>query len=105
MYLLANQWLKTTGTSQSGLASTFITKLDIPDSGKAGRNQDKNKSKEKNAEATSKPKQDLSKVKCFNCGKLGHIAPNCPEKGKETVKDEGGEEVKAKAFASWEDDW
>ncbi len=43
MYLLAiNQWLKTTGVSQSGLASTFVTKLDMPDSGKTGKNQDKN---------------------------------------------------------------
>ncbi len=106
MYLLVNQWLKTTGASQSGLASTFVTKLDMPDGGKARKNQDKNKkSKEKDAEATSKPKRDLSKIKCFNCGKLGHIAPNCPEKEEKTNNDEGGEQEKAKAFASWEDDW
>jgi hypothetical protein len=35
MYLLANQWLKTTGSTQSVLASTFVTKLDMPDLVKA----------------------------------------------------------------------
>ncbi len=30
MYLLAMQWLKTTGVQQSGLDSTFVTKLDMP---------------------------------------------------------------------------
>jgi hypothetical protein len=29
MYVLANQWLKTTGPSPSELASTFATKLDM----------------------------------------------------------------------------
>jgi hypothetical protein len=87
MYLLANQWLKTTGVSQLGLASTFVTKLDMLDqSGKAGKNQDKNKTKEKNAEAPPKPKRDLSKVKCFNCRKLGHIAPTCHEKEKKWTR-------------------
>lgn len=31
MYLPANQWLKTTGSMQSGLASTFIMKLNTSD--------------------------------------------------------------------------
>jgi hypothetical protein len=61
MYLLANQWLKTTGTPQSGLASTFITNLDMPNQPvKPGK-----KGKEANPESTAKPKRDLSKVKCL----------------------------------------
>ena len=27
-----------------------------------------------------KKKRDLSKVWCFNCGKLGHLASTCPKK-------------------------
>jgi hypothetical protein len=109
MYLLANQWLKTTGVTQSGLASTFATKLDMPNpNGKTGKKQGKNKD-EKDADTKAKPKQDMSKVKCFNCGKLGHIAPNCPDKeveAEQSVKDNNGiEKIKAKAFVSWEDGW
>jgi hypothetical protein len=48
MYLLANQCLKTTGVSQSGFASTFVTKLNLPSQGdKAGKRQEKNKNNSK----------------------------------------------------------
>jgi hypothetical protein len=87
MYLQANQWLKTTGTTQSGLASTFVMKLDMPEvnkhQGKGCRQPACNggdaESKIPNETTKSKPKHDLSKVKCINCGQRGHITPNCPE--------------------------
>jgi hypothetical protein len=47
----------------------------------------------------------MSKVKCFNCGKLGHITPTCPEKEKEQGANAHDSEIKAKVFASWEDGW
>jgi hypothetical protein len=104
MYLLANQWLKTTGVTQSGSASTFVTKLDMPEQGRAGKRENKDKS-EKGKPAVAKPKRNMTKVKCFNCGCKGHIAPNCPEKEAEqetTAKDDEG---KAKSFVTWEDGW
>jgi hypothetical protein len=107
MYLLANQWLKTTGSTQSGLASTFVMKLDMPDlvkvpgkgcgqSAKAEKEIDDKSSKEK-----PKPKCDMSKVKCFNYGKKGHIAPNCPERDQEDDQEE--QQSKKKQFVTWED--
>jgi hypothetical protein len=41
----------------------------------------------------------MSKVKCFNCGKKGHIAPNCPE----NEEDEQEIDTKKKQFVTWED--
>jgi len=87
MYLLANQWLKRMGTTQSGLASMFVTKLDVPDisqnsgkgCGRGGSIKTNKKNYDKGLEEKPKPKRDMSKVKCFSCGKKGHIAPNCPE--------------------------
>jgi hypothetical protein len=91
MYLLANQWLKTTGSTQSGLASTFVTKLNMPDitqtpgkgRGRRGGLKVEKRTEDEVLDEKPKPKHDMSKVKCFNCGKKGHIAPDFPGKDQE----------------------
>jgi 6-phosphogluconolactonase/glucosamine-6-phosphate isomerase/deaminase len=90
--------------TQSGLASTFVTKLDMPDQGQAGKRENKDKN-EKGKSEDSKPKRDMSEVKCFTCGEKGHIAPNFPDKEKEQETSAKEDEGKAKTFVSWEDDW
>ncbi len=55
MYLLAAQWLKTTGPAPAGLASTFAMKLDLPEKPKPGRqrrenDKEQNKNKDKESE-------------------------------------------------------
>jgi 6-phosphogluconolactonase/glucosamine-6-phosphate isomerase/deaminase len=56
---------------------------------------EKQGNKDNNSEVKLKPKRDMSKVKCFNCGKRGHIAMNCPQKELDN---------KDKTFVSDEDD-
>ncbi len=108
MYLLANQWLKMMGSMQSGLASTFVTKLDMPDitqtpgkgRGHGGGLKAEKRTEDEVLDEKPKPKRDMSKVKCFNCGKKGHIAPDCPEKDQEEEKEA---ENKRKQYVTWED--
>jgi hypothetical protein len=111
MYLLANQWLKMTGTMQSGLASMFVTKLDMPDitqtpgKGRGHRGGIKSDKKTENKLQDEKPKtkHDMLKVKCFNCGKKGHIVPNCPE-NEDNEQELVEKDNKKKQFVMWEDE-
>jgi hypothetical protein len=65
-----------------------------------GQNMKTDKENEdKGGEEKLKPKHDMSKVKCFNCGKNGHIAPNFPEKDQEEEP-----EIRRKQFVTWEDE-
>ena len=41
------------------------------------------------AQMKGKPKKDLSKVKCFNCGEMGHFSSRCPMKKGDDEKRKG----------------
>ncbi len=98
MYLLAAQWLKTTGLSATGLARTFAIKLDLPEKSKPEKvKREKKKAKIVGLE---KPKRDLSKVKCFACGKRGHYTNKYPDK--EGGSNDVEQEIK-RTFATWND--
>ncbi len=83
----------------------WIFLIDMPNIAKTpdkegGQNMKTDKENEdKGGEEKLKPKHDMSKVKCFNCGKNGHIAPNFPEKDQEEEP-----EIRRKQFVTWEDE-
>ena len=84
MYLLANQWLKTTTKTTQGYATTFTPTLDYQEkSHRRGKNKkDKNKKNDEDKKTTSekseKSKTDMSEVECYACGENGHYANKCP---------------------------
>lgn len=100
IYLLANEWMKTTRPTQSGLACRFVTKLAISDILEdLVRIKIGNGLKRKTRKNQRNQSQKESKVKCFNCGKKGHIATSCPDA--ETAEEEAQGK---KSFVFWEDE-
>jgi hypothetical protein len=69
------------GTTQSGLASTFVTKVDMPDvsqtpgkgRGCGGGIKSDKRTEDKLQDEKPKPKHDMSNVKCFNCGNCAKL--------------------------------
>ena len=50
-------------------------------------------------------KKDISKVKCFNCGELGHYASQCPrKKGKGEASNSKAPPAKAEKDVQTDDD-
>ena len=103
MYLLANQWLKTTTKTNLGYATTFTTTLDYQEkSHRRGKNKkDKNKRNNDDKKTTSdkseKSKTDMSEIECYACGENGHYANKCP---KRQNKEEEQEEERS-AHLTW----
>jgi uncharacterized protein (DUF2147 family) len=83
IYRLAGVWVKPTARSETGTAATYHT-----GAGKQERPKD-------DVKGDKKQQKDLSKVKCYGCGKKGHMknSPLCPknvEKAQKAKEEAGG---------------
>ncbi len=94
MYLKANQWLKTSRSHPTGLATTFTTTLDRQDGKQEGRNE-KGKGGKKG--------KDLSKIECYACGAMGHYANSCPYKNenKKSKSQDDDDEDEGMGHVTW----
>jgi len=102
MYLLANQWLKTTTRNDpEGYATTFTTTLDHQErSNRRGKKQDKKQEKNSDSEKKEKKEKDMSKVECYACGAMGHYANKCPSRQQRTDSNENEEQEQEEARSS-----
>jgi hypothetical protein len=91
MYLLANQWLKTTTRNDpKGYATTFTTTLDNQE--RSNRRSKKHEKKNGDSEKKEKKDKDMSKIECYACGAMGHYANKCPSRQQRTDSNENEEQ-------------
>jgi hypothetical protein len=83
MYILASRRVVVKNSSDSPGGATFAT-VDAQRKGKTKPKDNKKTKEERYAEK-------LTKMKCYNCGEPGHIAPNCPELAEESSSSEDSE--------------
>jgi hypothetical protein len=101
IYRLAGVWVKPTARGETGTGATYHTEQKKMQQKEDGRTKE-----------DKKPQKDLSKVKCYGCGRKGHMKnlPLCPknvEKEKKRQADGAGfmnatwcEEIKTSMYAT-----
>ena len=83
-YVLGQDMYPTDLASATSMVMNYMNKINNPNHPSKKGQEQKNAEVQKVGFAQSKQQKDWSKVKCYNCGEKGHIAPNCPKK-KETA--------------------